>query len=61
MMEDRNAWLKDWGRRLRESLATSECGPSDGKIKRLLNELEKRETHDSPNTPNEKFAADNKR
>jgi hypothetical protein len=44
-MEDRNAWLKDCGKRLRESLAACECGPSDGKIQRLLNELEKRETH----------------
>jgi hypothetical protein len=59
-MEERNAWLKHWGKRLRESLAASECSPSDGKIQRLLDELEKLETHAAADTPNEKFAAGNK-
>jgi hypothetical protein len=39
--EDRNAWLKDWGKHLRESLAVSDCGPVDIEIPRLLDELEK--------------------
>lgn len=50
-MEVRNAWLKDLGKRLRESLAASECGPIDGEMQRLLDELEKRETHAAPDTP----------
>jgi hypothetical protein len=50
-MEERNAWLKDWGKRLRESLAPSECGPIDGKMQRLLDELAKRETRAAPDTP----------
>jgi hypothetical protein len=53
IVEDRNAWLKDWGKRLRASLAVSECGPGDGKIQHLLNELEKLETLAAPDTPNE--------
>jgi hypothetical protein len=59
-MEERNAWLKDWGKRLRESLAACDCGPVDTEIQRLLDELEKRETHAAPDTPNEKLAAVNK-
>ena len=59
-MKDRNAWLKDWGKRLRESLAASDCGSVDTEIQRLLDELEKRETHASPDTPTEKFGAVNK-
>jgi hypothetical protein len=55
-MEERNAWLKDWGKRLRECLATSDCGPVDTEIQRLLDELEKRETHARSGTANEKFA-----
>jgi hypothetical protein len=52
-MEERNAWLKDWGKRLREGLAACDCGPVDTEIQRLLDELEKRETHAAPDTPNE--------
>jgi hypothetical protein len=59
-MEERNAWLKDWGKRLRESLAASDCGPVDTEIQRLLDELEKRETNAAPDTPAEKFGAVNK-
>jgi len=51
IMVDRNAWLKQWGKRLRESLAASECGPIDGQMQRLLDELEKRETRAAPGAP----------
>jgi hypothetical protein len=50
-MEDRNAWLKQWGKRLRESLAPSNAARIDGEMQRLLDELEKRETHAAPDTP----------
>jgi hypothetical protein len=42
IMEEWNAWLKDWGKLLRENLAASGCGPVDAEIQRLLGELEKK-------------------
>jgi hypothetical protein len=47
-MEEWNAWLKDWGKLLRENLAASGVCSASSK---------KREMHAAPATPSEKFTA----
>jgi hypothetical protein len=59
-MENRNAWLKQWGERLRESLGEPSQAPLEGEIGRLLSELKQREArapHATPEKPDEKSGA----
>jgi hypothetical protein len=50
-MKNPNAYLKEWGKHLRESLAPPNAPAPGSKIQRLLDELEKRETRAADAAP----------